>query len=591
VHRRILTAAIFFAALSLCPPVYADSTAHGGITLFRTDVTVLENGTLEVIEEIAVNDAASFYKYGFRRVLPISSEDRWDVRYAGEYKQDNGIRVQILEVTEDRKPVKYEQGSGYGYPQLSIGEQNAPFDSGKHHFIIHYMVESAMNLSGARDTLYWNADGHGHEAPIEYAILSVRLPKGVPSDSVTVEPRVAGRGVSNPRRPETSLDRIDHGNGPVVYRALNVGPRQSLSLVISWPSGYIRTPKLQSLRRDAWVFAPPGLLFLYYLIAWIWIGREPKPGAIVARYEPPEGLSPAAARFIASGTTDGRSFAAVIAQLAVRGCLRVEFTNGKYNLSRLMSDRATESALAPEENRILGLLFEDGPTIELSGAMDQRNTAQNGRYVFHIHEELTKDLGGKYFTRHAGFIVLGVLTTFASALVMAIMARGRDASAAVFFTIWVLFCGLIVGMMIELSLASAWKAAVKTGMGWTKLLPATAAVAVFGGAIALLLKNLASGVSLSYSLMLLAFLLINLGWGPRLKRKSQLGRQASDQIAGFRQFLEKVEQDQLNRVSPAGNAPQDMDRFIPYAIALDVKEEWGDRLSQAFFASSVVAEE
>jgi Predicted membrane protein (DUF2207) len=204
---------------------------------------------------------------------------------------------------------------------------------------------------------------------------------------------------------------------------------------------------------------------------------------------------------------------------------------------------------------------------------------------------LAKDLGGKYFTRHAGFIVPGVLATFASALVLAIMARGRDASAAVFFTIWVLFCGLIVGMMIELSLASAWKAAVKTGMGWTKLLPATAAVAVFAGAIALLLKNLASGVSLSYSLMLLAFLLINLVWGPRLKRKSQHGRQVSDQIAGFRQFLEKVEQDQLNRVSPAGNAPQDMDRFIPYAITLDVKEEWGDRLSQAFFASSVVAEE
>ena len=149
--------------------------------------------------------------------------------------------------------------------------------------------------------------------------------------------------MSYPREPETRLDRLDHGNGPIVYRATNVGPRQSLSLAISWPSGYIRTPQLQSLRRDGWVLAAPGLLFLYYLIAWFWIGPEPKPGAFVARYEPPDGLSPAAARFIASGTTDGRSFAAVIAQLAVRGCLRVESGNGKYKLSRLMSDRATES--------------------------------------------------------------------------------------------------------------------------------------------------------------------------------------------------------------------------------------------------------
>jgi Predicted membrane protein (DUF2207) len=457
--------------------------------------------------------------------------------------------------------------------------------------VIHYMVDSALHLGGARDTLYWNANGHGHEAPIEEAILSVRLPSEIPEEDIEVEPRVAGRGVSGPRRPETALDRLDHGNGPIVYRATKVGPRQSLSLAITWPPGYIRTPRFESLRRDGWVLGAPALLFLYYLIAWLSIGSEPKPGVMIPRYEPPAGLSPAAARFIASGTTDGRSLAAVIAELAVRGCLRVETTNGKYKLSRLMSDRATESALAPEEKRTLALLFEDGPVIELSGAMDQRNAAQNGRYVMHIHQELMQQLGGKYFTRHSGFIVLGVLATFAFALPLAITAHGRDASAAFFFTIWVLFCGLIIGMMIELSLASAWKAAVQTGVGWTKLLPATAAVAVFGGAIALLLKNLASGVSLSFSLMLVAFLLINLGWGPRLKRKSPLGRQVSDQIAGFRQFLEKVEQDKLNRLNPAADAPQDLDHFLPYAIALEVKEAWGDHLSQDFFASTIFAEE
>ena len=41
--------------------------------------------------------------------------------------------------------------------------------------------------------------------------------------------------------------------------------------------------------------------------------------------------------------------------------------------------------------------------------------------------------------------MLGVLATFASALPLAITAHGRDASAAVFFTVWVLFCGLIIG--------------------------------------------------------------------------------------------------------------------------------------------------
>lgn len=589
-RQRFLTAAIFFAALSICPWAQADSSTPGGITFFRADVTVREDATLEVREEIAVRNASSFYKHGFQRDLPISLTDRWDTRYVGTYQKDNGIRVKVLEVTEDGQRVNYEQGKRYGYAQLFIGERNVAFDSGEHRFVIHYTVDWALIFGAGRDTLYWNAVGTERTVPIEEAILAVHLPAAVPGENIEVEPRVGGLGLSFPRRPGNTLDRVDDASGAIVYRATNMNPRQSLSLAVTWPSGYIHEPKFVFLRREGGVLIAPALLFLYYLIAWVWIGPEPKPGVFVARYEPPEGISPAAARYIASGTTDGRSFAAVIAQLAVHGCIRVESENGKYRLSRLMGDRASEAALAPEEKFILALLFEDGPEIVLSGAMDERNAAQYGRFVSHIHDELANQLSNKYFTRHTGIIALGVLVTFVSALALAITARGRDTSAAVFTTLWVLFIGLMLGMMIELSFASTWKTAVRAGTGWIKLLPGVAALCIFGGAIAFLLKNLASGVSLSFSLMLVAFLLVNLGWGPQLKRKTPLGRQVSDQIAGFRQFLQKVDQDKLNRLNPASAVPQDLDRFLPYAIALDVKEAWGDHLSQTFISSTVFVE-
>ena len=426
-----------------------------------------------------------------------------------------------------------------------------------------------------------------HDAAVAEAIL----PEAVPRDAVGIEPRAGGRGVSYPRRPETTVDRLDDAAGDIAYRSMNVGPRQSLSLALPWPPGVIYKPKFDLVRRDAWMLAAPASLFVFYLIAWFWIGPELRPGTVVACYEPPGGLSPAATRYIAAGVTDGRSFAAVIAQLAVRGCLRIEPAAEKYKLSRLMSDRATESELPPEEKRVLALLFEDTPVIELSPAMDQRNTAQNGRYVYHIHKELAQLLGAKYFTRHAGIIALGVLATLVTALLLALTAHGRDASGAVFFTMWVLFCGLILGLMIELTFAAAWKAAIHTGMGWSKLLPGTAAIAVFGAAIAYLLKVLAASVSFSFALMLALFLMVNLAWGPRLKRKTQLGRQVSDQVAGFRQFLEKVERDRLDRLNPSAQAPADLNRLLPYAIALEVKDAWGDRLSQTFFASTVVAED
>ncbi len=593
-QRHIPVHLIFLVALCSPHSARADAANTAGITFFRADVTVIEDATLEVREEISVSNASSFYKYGFMRNLPISSEDRWDRRYVGEYKRDNGIRISILEVTEDGHPAKYEQGSGYGYSQLRIGEKDVPLDSGEHRYVIRYTVDSALNLGAARDILYWNSNGHERNAPVAEAILSVHLPPAISPESIEVEPRVAGRGVSYPRRPETTLDRIDDPSASLTYRATNVGPRQSLSLAVSWPAGFIHEPKLHALGPDQWLFAGPALLFLYYLIAWFWIGPDPKPGTLVARYDPPENLSAAGVRYIASGVTDGRSFAAVIAELAVRGCLRVEPTNGKYKLSRLLGDRVTEAKLAPEEKRVLALLFEDGPVIELTPAMDQRNTAQNGRYIFHIHQELDKQLAGKYFTRHAGIIALGVLATFASALALAAMARGRDTTGAVFFTMWFLFCGLMLGLMIELSLASAWKTAARAGVGWTKLLPATAAIAVFGTVLIYLLTELAANVSLSFALMLAAFLPINLGWGSRLKRKTPLGRQTTDQIEGFRQFLQKVEQDPLNRINPSDESLErslrDPNRFLSYAIALEVKEAWGDQLAQTFAALTVTVE-
>jgi hypothetical protein len=590
VRKPILTAAIFFAAFCLCRSARGDSTSQGGITSFRADVTVRENATLEVREDIAVRNASSFYKHGFQRDLPISLTDRWDTRYVGTYQKDNGIRVKILEVTEDGQRVNYELGKRYGYAQLFIGERNVALDSGEHRFVIRYTVDWAMISRAGRDTLYWNAVGSERTVRIAEAILAVHLPAAVPGEKIEVEPRVGGLGGSFPRRPENTLERVDDASGAIVYRATNMNPRQSLSLAVTWPSGYIQMPKFVFLRREGGVLVAPALLFLYYLIAWVWLGPDPKPGVVVPRYEPPDGISPAAARYIASGITDGRSFAAVIAQLAVHGCIRVESDHGKYKLSRLMSDGAAEAALAPEENFVLALLFEDGPEIVLTGAMDQRNAAQNGRYVAHIHDELADRLGKRYFTRHSGIIALGVLATFVSALALAVTARGRDTSAAVFTTLWVLFMGLTMGLMIELSFASAWKNALRAGTGWIKLLPGTAAFSIFAAVIVYLLKTVASGVSLSFSLMLVAFLLINLGWGPRLKRKSPLGRQVSDQIAGFRQFLEKVDQDKLDRLNPAGSAQEDLDRYLPYAIALEVKEAWGDHLSQTFLASTVIGE-
>ena len=54
------------------------------------------------------------------------------------------------------------------------------------------------------------------------------------------------------------------------------------------------------------------------------------------------------------------------------------------------------------------------------------------------------------------------------------------------------------------------------------------------------------------------------------------------QLAGFREFLVRVEQDRLDRVNTPEQRAELMNRFLPYAIALNVREGWGDKMASAF---------
>ena len=67
---------------------------------------------------------------------------------------------------------------------------------------------------------------------------------------------------------------------------------------------------------NGWMLLFPLTLFVYYATVWLAVGRDPKPGTLVPQYGPPDAMSPAAVRYLVTTGSDGRSFAAVLAQLA-----------------------------------------------------------------------------------------------------------------------------------------------------------------------------------------------------------------------------------------------------------------------------------
>ncbi|MGH9745454.1 MAG: DUF2207 domain-containing protein, partial [Candidatus Acidiferrales bacterium] len=299
--RRVIPFAVVLTILSVCAIVEAKLVVAPGeqIVSFDTDIVVNPDSTLLVREDFVVHSEGSYFKYGFIRDLPIDDEARWDKRYAGEWKADNGIRVRILELTENGQPASYQQGNGAGYPQLRIGTRNVPLERGDHHYVIRYTVDGAVGFGPARDTLYWNAIGHYWTLPVGTARVTIHLPASVVAMTVTSEPHVGGRGVSNnANAPQAVAGTVEEGMAGESYTAVGLQPGQSLSVVVTWPAGAVKKPAFGMWSRDKWYFAAPATLCLFYFLARLKIGPTPKPGTVVVRYEPPPGISAAAARYL-----------------------------------------------------------------------------------------------------------------------------------------------------------------------------------------------------------------------------------------------------------------------------------------------------
>jgi hypothetical protein len=323
----------------------------------------------------------------------------------------------------------------------------------------------------------------------------------------------------------------------------------------------------------------PVLLVVYYVLVWLCVGRDPKPGTIVPRYEPPEGLSPAAVRYLLISGTDGKSLAAVLADLALRKRISIVPESGRYSVLFLKAPPGQEE-LPPEEQKVLDLLGAYGTKVTVDPADSERNST----LITAIQGSLCSRLSGVYFTGSFGYIAAAVAVTFLWTLLMAATHSKKD--GVTFLTFWFVSFTLILGSIIVVRVIPALKDAI-SGRLSAKNTFFTIVGLLFLAMPALVLYKIAEASSREFAAMLAAVVLIHLVFGPLMKVPTRKGRETLDWIEGYRQFLVSVEQDRLERLNDPQRAPALLNAALPYAIALDLQQAWGDHLSGAFFAAAV----
>ena len=406
------------AALLL--PAWAAASER--ILAYDVEVDVRADGSLEVVEHIRIRAEGRAIRRGIFRDFPV--------RYKDDHGNNYVVGFEVLGVERDGRPEPWFTEGAHNAVRVATGNDDmlpVPLDT---TYTLRYRTTRQLGFFEDHDELYWNAIGQFWDFAIDSGSVEVRLPEPVPEAQLTVEGfsgRYGIRGRDNP----------GIATAPGVARWTLMHPlqaREGLSIVLAFPKGIVAEPSRASramwLLRDnlSLLAALAGLLALstFCLRRWHAVGRDPKPGVVITRYEPPRGESPAALRYMFRRSYDNTCMSADLLACAVKGALSIEHDERAFgDRWTLRRSGVPASAIGnPDERRLLeALLPPSRPRLEL----DDDNASHLQAAIGKHSKALAKRFQPAMFRHNGGSMAIAFLiffATLAAALLLAAASNG-----------------------------------------------------------------------------------------------------------------------------------------------------------------------
>ncbi len=307
-----------------------------------------------------------------------------------------------------------------------------------------------------------------------------------------------------------------------------------------------------------------GLVLLYYLIVWWLVGRDPRSDHIVSEYEPPGSLSPPALRYLRRTIFDHKTLVSAVLDIAAHGCATISAEYGRFVLTSTGKDLDT---LPPEEQAFAGRLLKDD-FIDFS--------EDNGEFLRDcaaiLKDSIQSHVDRRYLATNGEYVIAGIAV---SALAALEVLRSSPAGTQLLRIVVVMaVAGGIALTLNALNLADDEEK--KRSATFVARWPILATMLAIGSVSWISIQQA------SWPLIAIASMIaLNLLFQWLLKAPTQAGRELMDQVDGFRDFLRTVELEKFRTLYPGRNVPETMDRFFPYAYALDLEHEWNDRFGAA----------
>jgi uncharacterized membrane protein YgcG len=496
--RRVLLCALLLVALAA-----PGATRSLVIQRFDVRVEVKVDGSIVVTEIIQPRFNGKWN--GLYRTIPV------------EYRTPQGFNktffLKLDSVTDgEGRSLKVESTRERHYRKLKIWVPGA--EDAERTIIIRYTVPNALLYFEDHDELYWNITGDEWDVPINDAGAIIQLPAG--ATGIRTLAFTGGYGSK-----EKDADVSVNGSEITFRMRRNLAFREGMTAVVGWDKGLVRRPTAAdnagNFLRSNWPLLVP--LGVFVLMFWLWHtrGRDPRLRPIAARYDPPEGLTPAEVGTLLDNSADMRDITATLVDLAVRGYILIEekkeehlmglFSNTGY-VFHLRKKTNEWGELKPHERRLLDGVFSGGTfqTVKLSD-LENKFYKELPGIKDRIFDAL---LARKYYAQRpdkvkAGYLVGGVILGFGGFWAGGMLAGTTGMQPAPFM------------------LAAILSAIIVCGFGW--FMPA----------------------------------------------RTLKGSEALEGVLGFEEFLGRVETDRFERMV---KTPQLFEKYLPFAMALGVEKNW-----------------
>ncbi|NLA92050.1 MAG: DUF2207 domain-containing protein [Spirochaetales bacterium] len=431
-----------------------------------------------------------------------------------------------------------------------------------------YSIRFRYDIGGDRypdyDEFYYNLVGDGWEVPIENFSFSITFPKPIEEEKVSFTTGKLGSVSSEGITWSLSPDRLT-----LEGKISPIGINEALTVRVEMEEGYYaeRFSYERVARPIYCVLMPLTLLLAAYL--WHRHGKDEEL-IIVPQFDPPSGMSPLDVGYLIDGSLDSHDVTAMLFYWADKGCLTIVEEGKEVSFIR---GRDPKGASRHEQK-----LYDDFFSFGSGGIVKAKDL--EGKFA-EAYKKIAQQVKRYYTKENSLESSQSLLMRKVIALLLVIPALGFAFSFTGIFvdghTLFLFFASLLSGALFLLLL-------YRLDMRWyvmKRFKQVLHIILIFFVALVsffILLFSGGEGVGLGSLALIVLTLVGNLAlalFAVITKQRCPYGQRQLELILGLRDFIERVEMDQLQRMIK--DDPQFYYHVLSFAIVLGLEKKWAKK--------------